>query len=264
MFALLRNRLGIPGVISLIALVLAMAGGAYAAKKYIITSTSQIKPSVLKALQGKAGPAGAQGAPGTPGSQGAAGSAGKEGTQGLQGEPGEPGKAGKDGVSATTATLSVGNEHCAAGGTEVKSASAPAYVCNGSPWAAEGTLPSEATETGSWGGSISVTKEQEKGEEAVSSMFPISFTLPLAEEPEFVYVKSEETKEGCPGIVGGAPTAEPGKLCVYEKFAGGPVFIGISFNPSSGAPGVGKSGVLLPFVDSFSGTIFGAWAVTAK
>ena len=35
-------------VIATIALVFAMSGGAYAAKKYLISSTKQISPSVLK------------------------------------------------------------------------------------------------------------------------------------------------------------------------------------------------------------------------
>ena len=51
------------GVIATIALVFAMSGGAYAAKKYLITSTKQISPSVLKSLKGAAGKNGAIGAP---------------------------------------------------------------------------------------------------------------------------------------------------------------------------------------------------------
>ena len=41
MFSLLKNRLGIPGIIAIIALVFAMGGAAFAAKKYVITSTKQ-------------------------------------------------------------------------------------------------------------------------------------------------------------------------------------------------------------------------------
>jgi hypothetical protein len=79
-----------------------MTGGAFAAK-YLITSTKQISPSVLKKLKGAAGPAGAagaQGAAGAAGAKGDAGAAGKEGPQGkegLQGKEGPQGKAGKDG-----------------------------------------------------------------------------------------------------------------------------------------------------------------------
>jgi hypothetical protein len=35
-----------------LALVFAMSGGAYAARRFVITSTKQIKPSVLKSLSG--------------------------------------------------------------------------------------------------------------------------------------------------------------------------------------------------------------------
>ena len=64
-------------VIALLALVVAVGGGtAFAASKYIITSTKQIKPSVRKALKGKKGPAGAQGPQGMPGLRGPQGPAG--------------------------------------------------------------------------------------------------------------------------------------------------------------------------------------------
>lgn len=47
MFSRIRKRLTYANVAMTMALVFAMSGGAYAAKKYVITSTKQIKPSVL-------------------------------------------------------------------------------------------------------------------------------------------------------------------------------------------------------------------------
>jgi hypothetical protein len=64
MFTRLRPRFTYANVTVTLALVFAMTGGAYAASKFIITSTKQIKPSVLSQLKGKAGPAGAGGGAG--------------------------------------------------------------------------------------------------------------------------------------------------------------------------------------------------------
>jgi hypothetical protein len=52
-----RRRLGYANVVATVALVFAMSGGAFAASKYLLTSTKQIKPSVLAKLKGNRGPA---------------------------------------------------------------------------------------------------------------------------------------------------------------------------------------------------------------
>jgi hypothetical protein len=75
----LRKHLSYANVVATLALLFAMSGGALAAKHYLITSTSQISPKVLKKLKGRAGargntgPSGATGAPGATGSGGLTG-----------------------------------------------------------------------------------------------------------------------------------------------------------------------------------------------
>ena len=73
------SRGAVPWIVAVCALVLAMGGTGLAAKKYLITSTNQISPSVLAKLHGAAG---APGAPGAPGPQGAAGQPGPQGPPG--------------------------------------------------------------------------------------------------------------------------------------------------------------------------------------
>lgn len=77
-----RRHLGYANVVATMALVFSMSGGALAASHYLINSTRQIKPSVLKALKGKPGPRGLTGAAGATGATGAAGAAGSPGTPG--------------------------------------------------------------------------------------------------------------------------------------------------------------------------------------
>src|SRR6202035_5866038 len=64
MLSFVRRRFTFANVALTVALVFAMSGGAFAASKFLITSTKQIKPSVLAQLKGKAGPAGAAGSAG--------------------------------------------------------------------------------------------------------------------------------------------------------------------------------------------------------
>jgi len=253
MFSVLRNRFGIPGVISVIALIFALTGSAFAAK-YIITSTSQIKPSVLKKLKGPKGPKGATGPAGPAGPAGAAGAVGKEGPagkEGPQGEPGEPGEDGQDGQ-------------------------------NGSPWTVGNVLPEGAMETGDWAvnGKFS----------AFNRVFaPISFTIPLSiadaavigeeEEPtgsgvfpniHVLAVGEGETTE-CPGTVSN-PEAVPGNLCIYSTARAGYLSTPGVFEAEQAAgnaefQGVDTSGAVIMGLRENNGeglvTGVGSWAVTA-
>ena len=82
----LRTRFSYANVASTLALALALGGGtAWAAHTYLLTSTHQIKPSVLASLRGRTGPAGAKGAAGVAGAPGATGARGATGTAGTPG-----------------------------------------------------------------------------------------------------------------------------------------------------------------------------------
>jgi hypothetical protein len=97
-----RRHLSYANVVATTALVFAMSGGALAASHYLIDSTKQINPTVLKQLKAKGatGPAGAPGAAGPQGAQGPAGPSGSPGAgeQGLPGQPGERGLPGLQGA----------------------------------------------------------------------------------------------------------------------------------------------------------------------
>lgn len=97
----MRRHVSYANVAATLALVLSMSGAAVAAKHYLINSTSQINPKVLKKLKGNRGPAGA---PGTAGAPGATGSAGKEGPKG---EPG-PSETFEADLSQNTPVTSAG------------------------------------------------------------------------------------------------------------------------------------------------------------
>jgi hypothetical protein len=93
----LRRRLSYANVAATMALVFSMSGGALAAQHYLISSTKQISPKVLKKLKGNTGKTGAAGK---------AGPAGKEGPQGKEGAPGAA--ASIPALSWTTLTLENG------------------------------------------------------------------------------------------------------------------------------------------------------------
>jgi hypothetical protein len=93
-------------VVACLALFVASTGTSIAASHYLITSTKQIKPSVIKALKGAKGPRGQSvtgltGAQGPKGDTGATGAAGAAGAAGAQGAAGAAGAQGPSGVVTT-------------------------------------------------------------------------------------------------------------------------------------------------------------------
>jgi hypothetical protein len=98
-----RGRVGGAHAIALVALFFSMGGAAYAAHHYLITSTKQISPKVLRLLRGHAhaGPAGRPGLPGPAGPAGPAGSAGPRGNTGPTGSQGGGGATGPTGAQGT-------------------------------------------------------------------------------------------------------------------------------------------------------------------
>lgn len=93
----LRKALSYANVVSTLALVLAMSGSAFAATHYLINSTKQINPKVLRQLRGARGEGGATGTAGATGSSGLEGKAGAEGKPGGEGNQGAAGREGPEG-----------------------------------------------------------------------------------------------------------------------------------------------------------------------
>jgi hypothetical protein len=244
MFSVVRRRLTYANVTMTLALVFAMTGGAFAAGKILITSTKQIKPSVLKQLQGKAG---AQGPAGAAGSQGPAGPQGPAGANGKDGAPGSPGEKGAQGIQG------VPGKNGTTGFTE--------------------TLPSKKTETGVWAFSAL------RG----NPFIPVaSFSIPLAsaltgEDVHVINEKGEElhfeapsttpTKCGEPVGTAAEPAAAPGNLCIYIAGEGNASFFdeGVA-NPATAGQGAGKTGATMQVIATVPEQGLeghGTWAVTA-
>jgi hypothetical protein len=257
MLSRIRRHLTYSNLAATLAVFFAMSGGAYAASRYLITSTKQIKPSVLSSLKvkGKTGPAGANGAPGAQGPQGPAGTSGT-GTPGAEGPKGAEGKAGANGESVVNTKIETSSATCKhQGGAEFKVGSGAATTaCNGQTGFTE-TLPVGKTEMGYWSMALA-----NKGAE--SGIATISFVIPLQTAPSLVFI-TESEEEGieekhhateCPGTAE-EPSAAEGFLCIYTKDEKAGLFVG-------GEPG--STGTDLDFIPEASNSItFGTWAVTA-
>jgi hypothetical protein len=239
MFLFLGRRFGIPGVISVIALVFAMVGGAFAANN-IGSGSSSATASAAKGKPGPRGPRGPKGPKGATGAAGANGTNGAVGPAGPKGETGAKGEKGEKGSKGDT----------------------------GSPWVAGGTLPEGATETGTWGAQVP---------KLAPGLIPISLPIPMAAEPEVVFVHgaievngNEEDVSGdglCPGVTAGVPTAEPGVLCVYvTTFAGSPPVFQAFLDPTKqNEPAASPAGTIVAVESGEAeSSVYGVWAATGE
>jgi hypothetical protein len=266
MVSMLRRNLNAPTLIAVVALVFAMVGGAVAAN-------SSGGGKAEASADGKRGPRGPKGA------RGPAGPAGPQGPAGAPGAPGAKGDVGAPGVNPVGTAFGGNQKGCAEGGVEFKGANTT-VACNGVKGqnGADGqtgfteVLPAGSTETGTWG---ALLKDEELG------IVPVSFNIPLLAAPDPVLVKQGEngTANGCPGLIGESPQADPGKLCVYINSETGTLFEDpnedppiepISFlNPTVqlGTPAgpAAPSGVVLQLSECEGEpcVVYGTWAVTA-
>ena len=254
MLSPLRNRFGIPGVISVIALVFAMFGGAYAA-------TNSGGGKATASAKGKPGPRGKTGKTGPAGPAGPQGPAGPAGAKGDTGNAGTP---GVNGVSVISDEFKDEEGPCENGGSKFTSTSPqPSYACNGSPWSVGGVLPEGATETGSW--SVRSTT-------GTATFAPISFSVPLSGELDdahvhFVTVAQQEDGEQpaeCEGGTAASPKAETGNLCVYAELfiSGGSTTPPIFQAGAEAVEGAGTTGAVL-FYLNVEASGYGTFAVTA-
>jgi hypothetical protein len=251
-------------LVAILALLIALAGGSYAAGRYLGTAASKSRPQVRWGPRGPRGP------------RGEAGRAGPAGPAGANGEN------GASGSSVTATELKPGNVNCAEGGTEIKTAGGTVFACNGDtgpegrmgpPGPAITVLPQGKTETGVWTFGPLV-------QETMS--IQINFTIPLPSvvtaEGAIEYCgqkeaglrkgceeKNAKLEEHCPGSLQD-PKAAVGYLCVYVDGGLGPKSEVISVqNPEEGGePGkAGRSSAELN-ISPVEGSGQGTWAVTAS
>jgi Collagen triple helix repeat (20 copies) len=248
MFSAIRRRMSYANVTATLALFFAMSGGALAASHYLLTSTKQISPKVLKALQGKPG---AAGAPGPAGATGPAGPTGGTGQAGGPGTAGATGETGPQGVKGETGAKGAKGE-------------------TGAPWPAGGTLPAKAAETGSFASAEPFVTASGPVEHILD--LPLSFTIPLKTElsgTQVEIVGKGATGTHCTGSVA-EPTAPEEFLCVYfaeeppRGFVGGtPVVFKID---AESLPGASKAGAIVRLErnegEAGNNSIWGTWAVT--
>jgi hypothetical protein len=231
----LKEPFGKAGLtVAVLALVVAMAGGAYAAGGLTKSQEKQVT-KIAKKYAGK---------PGAPGETGPAGAAGKNGNDGTNGTNGTNGSSG---ASVTGVPIASGSSDCTSktGGVKYTLSGTSTNVCNGKNGETgfTETLPAGKTETGGWSaGSFGTTEP----------LVSLSFAIPLEQEvvtkaflvpavrPDCstlsgaAKVQCEEAEANCTGSAT-APEAEPGSLCVYDAEASGEPPTGAVFLNANGA-----------------------------
>ena len=195
----MRRRLTYANVVATLALVFAMSGGALAANHYLINSTKQINPKVLKKLTGTPGRAGGTGASGVAGPVGPTGKEGPAGKEGKEGKDGKEGKEGKEGAPGQSAL---------------------------SP------LPSGQSVSGDYG--IYTPNSKTTGFLNTSVTFPIALSAPIPQS-NAIYTLTSVPVTHCSG----PGHADPGFLCIYSGNRGRvstpPLVLNFEGGPDEGA-----------------------------
>jgi hypothetical protein len=247
-----REPFGKAGLtVAILALVLAMFGGAYAAGGLTKAQEKQVT-KIAKKYAGKPG------APGAPGSAGAKGDPGSQGGQGAQGAQGKEGQQGKEGSPWTAlGTLPAGKTETGTWTFEKQSGGEPFAIA-----------------------SIAIPIPLANG------LAANKVHLIATSGKELVYnseeLESEEVEPtGCgtaltPDGTAEKPAAAAGHLCVYLG-ATKPVSVAEGMGSNMIAPpsavceaadciakaGGGTTGAILHALPGAGGTAYGSWAVTA-
>jgi Collagen triple helix repeat (20 copies) len=241
MISRIHGKLGTAGfIISIVALVAALGGGAYAASGGLTGKQKKEVEKIAKKYAGKPGPAGASGPTGLGGAKGdsgAKGDTGAAGANGTNGAPGTPGAKGEKGAKGDT------GEAGKTGFTK--------------------TLPSGETETGVYGFSNS---DQPVFSEA---LIPLTFNIPLETTGEIVFVTNSESEQGTNTTCTGTPlkpTAPKGVMCVYGAEEAATGYAPPSFALALVGGEYTTSGTVMRFFAETAAAslqVSGTWAVTA-
>ena len=230
-------------VISILALVLALVGGSYAASRHLGAATSKSKPQ-----RGPRGPRGETGPAGQPG---------------AAGERGVPGLLGANGENVIARTVIPGNLHCETGGTKFRFPDGTtSFTCNGAEgargkegpaWPPGGTLPVGDSMTGTW---VAGPSAGETGRASISFPIPLpSYVTATLPKCEVTNLFGECLSRYCPK----SGTPYQGFLCIYGISESDLKFV---FNPENNQPWEGGTTGATMILGPGSPSQ-GSWKVTA-
>jgi hypothetical protein len=268
MFSRIHEKLGTAGfVISIVALIAALSGGAYAAgalnpqvKKQITKESKKFSKKFSKQFA-TAGPQGAKGDTGAAGANGAKGDAGSPGTPGSPGNPGEPGESGVCSEGNPSCTLPAGATltgfWSAAGGGEDLAMANISFPLQVSP------APTAVVQGGEAFGHT-LGYELQDGEAQLVG--PYKTVAEIVTAPVGAVAAAEEDAAAYAAVCPGNP-AEPEAaaefLCLYREDVEGDVVVATNENVEPFAQAATEFGIAVPFeIHENPGYIRGTWAVT--
>jgi hypothetical protein len=265
MFSRIHEKLGTAGfVISIVALMVALTGGAYAAgalnpkvKKQITKESKKFSKKFSKQFA-IAGAPGAKGDAGTPGAKGDAGTNGTNGSNGTSGTNGANGEAGMCSEANPECALPAGGVLTgmwgASGSANDFSLAVISFPLRVSP------APTALLEDNLAGHTVGYElKEGEVSLYGPRSLAEISEALGNGEDPTpLVEEDTAAFQEKCPGSAD-EPEAQSGFLCIYPGDRNGTVFSPLSLQSSTQA--ATEYGITVPWkLEDSQGFVRGTWA----